>query len=90
MYLLYRHPLKGGKVNSLDTEQDDLLSMGEKALFIEHPTDPSNRPKLDQVSKWALPWADVTKLPYTLTGPYLKTLFDQAFITGLHDPNSET
>ena len=87
MYLLYRHPLKGGKVNSLDTEQDDLLSMGEKALFIEHPTDTSNRPKLDQVSKSALPWADVTKLPYTITGPYLKALFDQAFITGLHNPN---
>jgi serine/threonine protein kinase len=86
MYLLYRHPLKGGKVNSLDTEQDDLLSMGEKALFIEHPTDASNRPKLDQVSKWALPWADVSKLPYTLTGPYLKALFDQAFIAGLHHP----
>lgn len=86
MYLLYRHPLKGGKVHSLDTEEDDLLSMGEKALFIEHPTDTSNRPKLDQVSKWALPWADATKLPYTLTGPYLKTLFDQAFITGLHSP----
>lgn len=87
MYLLYRHPLKGGKVNDLDTEKDDLLSMGEKALFIEHPTDTSNRPKADQVSKWALPWADVTKIPYTVTGPYLKTIFDQAFITGLHNPN---
>jgi serine/threonine protein kinase len=86
MYLLYRHPLKGGKVNSLDTEQDDLLSMGEKALFIEHPTDASNRPKPDQVSKWALPWADVSKMPYTITGPYLKALFDQAFIAGLHNP----
>ncbi len=86
MYLLYRHPLKGGKVNSLDTEQDDLLSMGEKALFIEHPTDTSNRPKLDQVSKWALPWADVNKLPYSITGPYLKELFDGAFIKGLHQP----
>jgi serine/threonine protein kinase len=88
MYLLYRHPLKGGKINSLDTEKDDLLSMGQKALFIEHPTDNSNRVKLDQVSKWSLPWADVTKLPYTITGPYLKALFDQAFITGLHHPNS--
>ena len=45
MYLLYRHPLKGGKVHDLDTEKDDLLSMGEKALFIEHPTDASNHPK---------------------------------------------
>jgi serine/threonine protein kinase len=87
MYLLYRHPLKGGKVNSLDTEQDDLLSMGEKALFIEHPTDLSNRPKLDQVSKWALPWADTDQLPYTLTGPYLTPLFNQALIDGLHQPN---
>jgi serine/threonine protein kinase len=87
MYLLYRHPLKGGKVNSLDTEKDDLLSMGEAALFIEHPTDVSNRPKPDQLSKFALPWADVTKLPYTITGPYLKGLFDQLFVKGLHDPN---
>ena len=86
MYLLYRHPLKGGKVNDLDTEKDDLLSMGEKALFIEHPTDKSNRPKLDQVSKWDVRWADVNKLPYTITGPYLKMLFDRAFIDGLHSP----
>lgn len=86
MYLLYRHPLKGAKVHDLDAEQDDLLSMGEKALFIEHPTDLSNRPKPDQVSKFALPWADVEKIPYTVTGPYLKQLFDEAFITGLHQP----
>ena len=87
MYLLYRHPLKGGKVNSLDTEKDDLLSMGEEALFVEHPKDTSNRPKTDQLSKWAQPWADVKKRPYNITGPYLKALFDQVFITGLHNPN---
>ncbi|WP_291151761.1 helix-hairpin-helix domain-containing protein [Flavobacterium sp. UBA7680] len=86
MYLLHRHPLKGGKVHDLDTEKDDLLSMGEKALFIEHPTDKSNRPKLHQVSKWDHYWADVNKLPYTITGPYLKPLFDRAFIDGLHNP----
>ncbi|HEY1055574.1 MAG TPA: hypothetical protein VGE24_10570, partial [Emticicia sp.] len=86
MYLLHRHPLKGGKVHDLDTEKDDLLSMGEKALFIEHPTDKSNRPKLDQISKWDQYWADINKLPYTITGPYLKTLFEKAFIDGLHSP----
>lgn len=86
MYLLHRHPLKGGKVHDLDTEKDDLLSMGEKAVFIEHPTDKSNRPKLDQVSKWDLFWADINKLPYTITGPYLKTLFEKAFMDGLHHP----
>jgi serine/threonine protein kinase len=88
MYLLHRHPLKGGKVHDLDTEKDDLLSMGEKALFVEHPTDAANRPKLNQVSKWDVYWADISKLPYTVTGPYLKELFDQAFITGLHQPNN--
>ena len=86
MMLLHRHPLKGGKVHDLDSEKDDLLSMGEKALFIEHPTDKSNRPKLNQVSKWELFWADIDKLPYKITGPYLKTLFDRAFIDGLHNP----
>ncbi len=86
MYLLHRHPLKGGKVHDLDTETDDLLSMGEKALFIEHPTEKGNRPKLNQLSKWDVYWADVSKLPYTITGPYLKALFDQAFIQGLHNP----
>jgi serine/threonine protein kinase len=87
MYLLHRHPLKGGKVHDLDTEKDDLLSMGEKALFIEHPTDAANRPKMNQISKWDVYWSDINKLPYTLTGPYLKELFDQAFIKGLHNPN---
>ncbi len=86
MYLLYRHPLKGGKIHDLDTEKDDLLAMGEKALFIEHPTDKSNRPKLNQLNPKELPWADVTKVPYTITGPYLKALFDRAFIDGLHNP----
>ncbi|SEW52111.1 helix-hairpin-helix domain-containing protein [Chitinophaga arvensicola] len=86
MYLLYRHPLKGGKVHDLDAEKDDLLSMGEKALFTEHPQDASNRPKLNHVNPKELPWADVAKLPYTITGPYLKELFYQAFVKGLHQP----
>jgi serine/threonine protein kinase len=86
MYLLYRHPLKGGKVHDLDTEKDDLLSMGEKAMFVEHPTDASNRPKVNQLNPKTLPWADVTKIPYTVTGPYLNELFRQAFVTGLHNP----
>lgn len=86
LYLFYRHPLKGGKVHDLDTEKDDLLSMGEKALFIEHPTDVANRVKVHQLNPKELPWADASKTPYTIAGPYLKTLFDQAFIDGLHKP----
>jgi serine/threonine protein kinase len=87
MYLLYRHPLKGGKIHDLDTEKDDLLSMGEKALFIEHPTDTTNRPKVNQLNPKELPWVDVNKIPYSVVGPYLKELFNQAFIKGLHSPN---
>ncbi len=86
MFLLHRHPLKGGKVHDLDTEKDDLLSMGEKALFIEHPTDQTNRPRANRFSKWDMPWADVNALPYTITGPYLTEMFNRTFIDGLHDP----
>lgn len=86
MYLLYRHPLRGGKVHDLDPTRDEELTMGEKALFIEHPRDASNRPKVDQLSPHELPQGDVSKLPYTVCGPYLKELFDRAFIKGLHNP----
>lgn len=86
MYLLYRHPLRGGKVNDLDAAKDEELSMGSKALFIEHPSDKSNRPKVDQLSKSELPQGDVTKLPYSICGPYMKELFNRAFIDGLHNP----
>lgn len=85
MYLLNRHPLRGGKVWDTDPTVDESLSMGAKALFIEHPTDKTNRPKIDQLSKAELPQGDITQLPYSICGPYLKGLFDRAFIDGLHD-----
>lgn len=88
MYLLYRHPLKGGWVHDLDPAKDEELSMGKNALFIEHPSDKRNRPKLNFVDPSELPQADIEKLPYTICGPYLKELFDRAFIEGLHNPNS--
>ena len=34
-----------------------------------------------------MPQADPAKIPYTVCGPYLKELFDRAFIDGLHNPN---
>lgn len=87
MYLLYRHPLRGGKVNDLDSAKDEELSMGQKAIFVEHPTDKSNRVKPSQLHPSALPQGDTTKTPYTVLGPYLKTLMDKAFIDGLHNPS---
>ncbi len=86
MYLLYRHPLRGGKVNDLDAARDEELSMGAKALFVEHPTDRSNRPKVARLRPEELPFGDVDRMPYTICGPLLKPLFDRAFIDGLHDP----
>jgi protein kinase-like protein len=74
-YLLSRHPLKGPRVNStLSTEEDEHLSMGAKALFVEDPNDPSNRPK------------DL-KIPCSVLGPHLSDLFTRAFSKGLHSPN---
>ncbi len=74
-YLLRRHPLRGPKVNGSTTEEDELLSMGSKALFIEHPTDASNR-----VGDLAV--------GYRQLGPYLPALFQRAFIDGLHNPQA--
>lgn len=85
MYLLYRHPLRGGKFHDLDPNIDELMAMGEKALFIEHSKDKSNKPKENNPAY--LPWSDVDKMPYNLCGPYLSKLFDRAFVDGLHNPD---
>ena len=88
MYLLYRHPLRGGKAHDMsDPQRDEELMMGEKSLFIEHPTDKSNRPNLKDIRPSSLPYGDTAKMPYALTGPYLKAMFDRAFIDGLHAPH---
>lgn len=88
MYLLNRHPLRGGKVWDVDPNTDEMLSMGSKALFIEHPTDKSNRVNPNTLHPAELPQGDPNRLPYTICGPYLKELFDKAFIDGLHNPQA--
>ncbi len=96
MYLLYRHPLRGRQICDKDDQQrDELMTMGEKAVFIEDPTNKVNRYDVDWVrdnypkSKlpYILPWMDLDKLPYTILGPYLKDLLDRAFVQGLHNPS---
>lgn len=88
MYLLYRHPLRGGKVHDMQDEQrDESLMMGENALFVEHPTDASNRIRTKNARPTELPWSDTDKVPYTITGPYLSGLFKQSLMDGLHDPS---
>jgi len=87
MYLLYRHPLRGSKMHHADSDKDDALMMGSGSLFIEHPSDTSNRLNVKAVKKECLPWADVGKMPYTITGPLLRQLLDRSFIEGLHQPH---
>ena len=88
MYLFYRHPLRGRKVHDLQDEQrDEALSMGANALFVEHPTDASNRINTAHVKPTELPWADTDKVPYTLSGPFLTPLFKRAFVDALHTPS---
>ncbi len=88
MYLLYRHPLRGDKIHDPnDSQRDEELSMGKAALFVEHPTDPSNRIKTTHLRPSELPWKDTEKIPYTITGPYISRLFERAFIDGLHQPH---
>lgn len=88
MYLLYRHPLRGGKIHDIDDPQkDENIGMGEKALFVEHPTDQSNQVKSNQLKSSQLPWADPSQISYQVTGPYLTELFNKSFIEGLHEPS---
>lgn len=86
MYLFFRHPLRGGKIHDADSLKDEMLSMGDGALFVEHPIDRSNAIRIDQVKPAELPWASTIKLPYRISGPLLAPLFESAFVTNLHRP----
>jgi DNA-binding helix-hairpin-helix protein with protein kinase domain len=73
--LLMRHPLKGPKQHSEDAEKDDVMSLGEGALYIEDPDDRSNRPPDPFNGAWLL-------------GDEVETLMRRAFTTGLRSPQS--
>lgn len=97
MYLLCRHPLRGRKIHDMDDEmRDEELAMGERALFIEHDKDNSNRYDIKWVKNnepasrlsYIAPWMELDKRPYTILGPHLSQLVKQAFIDGLHNPSA--
>lgn len=72
--LFRRHPLRGPKQHHSNPTNDEALALGEGALFIEHPTDTSNRP-------------EDLQLPYTvILTPAVQRLIERAFIDGLHEP----
>lgn len=73
--LLNRHPLKGPRHHSDDAEQDDIMALGEKALYIEDPDDTSNRPQGDFWGAWLL-------------GEEVEAMMRKTFTVGLRNPNS--
>jgi len=97
-YLLCRHPLDGNvffKDAPADPVAQDALKYGSRAIFVEHPTDRSNcydsewakRNTNPKSHPYIFPWMDLQKLPCSALGPYLKELFDKAFVDGLHAPS---
>jgi DNA-binding helix-hairpin-helix protein with protein kinase domain len=72
--LLYRHPLKGPKIHSSDPTEDERLAFGEKALYIEHPSDKSNHPRGPYI-------------PANILGEEIDDLFKKVFVDHLRqDP----
>jgi hypothetical protein len=74
--LLRRHPLRGTLVHSTrSAEEDEQLSMGQRALFVEHTRDRRN------------PSGERNAVPVTALGPHLEPLFRRAFEDALHQPS---
>ncbi len=71
--LLFQHPLLGPKVYSNDPVEDEQLAFGQQALYIEHPTDFSNRPG--------------TLISCAILGTEVAQLFQRAFVDGIHTPS---
>ena len=73
--LLQRHPLRGTLVHSTrSAEEDEQLSMGAKALFVEHRTDRRNRAE------------SAVTVGVEALGPHLTPLMRRAFEEGVHAP----
>jgi hypothetical protein len=75
-YLLERHPLEGQRVlQGLSAEDEDEALRGAKAVYSEHRSDPSNRPRGNFV------------LRAEVLGRKVADLFHTAFVDGLARPD---
>jgi hypothetical protein len=75
--LLQRHPLRGRLVHSTrSAEADEQLSMGVRALFVEHSTDRRN------------PSDSSLSVGLDALGPHLVPLMRRAFESALHVPSA--
>src|ERR1044071_5828565 len=71
--LLFRHPLRGPLVRSPDSAIDERLTLGPAAIYIDHPTDHSNRPGRGFY-------------PAATAGRLFAELCRRAFVEGVADP----
>ncbi len=90
MYLLHRHPLRGGRFFGPDADDEEAMLMGSDPLYIEHPQDASNRNMKREYAEdfdKCKPWVDLDKFSARkIAGPFLADLFDRVFIDGLKNP----
>lgn len=92
MYLLHRHPLRGGRFfgPDLEVEEEEMLMMGSQPLYIEHPTDHANRNMKSEYGgdfDKCRPWVDLDNFSAEkIAGPFLAKLFERAFVDGLKNP----
>ena len=92
MYLLHRHPLRGGRFfpECKDPDEEEKMMMEISPLFIENPNDKQNRNMKREYGKeydLFCPWVDLDRLPAEkVCGPYLWELFQRAFVDGLRTP----
>ncbi len=74
--LLLRHPLRGPKIWSKKSpEEDEMLAMGKHAIFVENEVDKRNNLNPPPA------------IPYKRLGSQLANLMTRAFVDGLHDPS---
>lgn len=76
--LLYRHPLHGPRVYAADAANDERFRYGPDAVFVDHPTDRSNRPIAEEGRGF---W------PTAVLGEPFVALFCRAFVAGLRRPD---
>ncbi len=73
--LLLRHPLRGPKQHACNSQEEyEQISYGQGALFIEHPSDRSNRP-------------EVMAQDYQVTGRFLSSLIEKSMVEALFKPD---
>lgn len=92
MYLLHRHPLRGGRFfgPDVETEEEETLLMGRDPLYIEHPTRKENRNmkrEYGDTLDLCKPWVDLDNFSAEkVTGSFLANLFKRAFVDGIKEP----